>query len=82
MWATASLIQKVGCDNVHLRCASTDVDYVLSKYHDGGVELSAAHDCLERKCPEQAAAARDAGVDARPGVARKRRLRSGKEAEL
>ena len=82
MWATASLIQKVGCDNVHLRCASTDVDYVLNKYHDGGVELSAAHDCLERKCPEQAAAARDAGVEARPGVARKRRLRSGKEAEL
>ena len=80
MWATASLIRQAGCDNVHLRCASTDVDYVLGKYHDGGVELSVAHDCIEKKCPEQAAAAR-AAQGSSGGTAhgsRKRRLH-GKE---
>merc|ERR1712054_68393 len=25
MWATASLIRQVGCDNVHLSCSSTDL---------------------------------------------------------
>lgn len=50
MWATASLIERVGCDNVHLRCDSTDVDFVLNSYHDGGVRLDAAHACLKRKC--------------------------------
>ena len=62
MWATASLIKQAGCDNVHLRCESTDLEYVLGKYHDGGVELSAAHECLEKKCPAHAAAARAAAV--------------------
>ena len=50
MWATASLIEQVGCDNVHLRCESTDVEYVLSSYHDGGHKLDAAHECLRKKC--------------------------------
>ena len=50
MWATASLIERVGCDNVHLRCEATDVDYVLSSYHDGGHRLDAAHECIRRKC--------------------------------
>ena len=50
MWATASLIEKVGCDNVHLHCDSTDVDYVLASYHDGGRSLTAAHDCIRQKC--------------------------------
>ena len=31
MWATASLIKQAGCDNVHLRCDSTDVAYVLNQ---------------------------------------------------
>ena len=31
MWATASLIKQAGCDNVHLRCDSTDVAYVLGQ---------------------------------------------------
>ena len=52
MWATASLIERVGCENVHLRCDSTDVDYVLSSYHDGGQNLKAAHECLKEKCPQ------------------------------
>lgn len=50
MWATASLIEKVGCDNVHLRCDATDIEYVLSSYHDGGQSLHAAHECLKQKC--------------------------------
>ena len=25
MWATARLIEKVGCENVHIRCEATDV---------------------------------------------------------
>lgn len=53
MWATASLIEKVGCKNVHLRCDATDVDYVLSSYHDGGQSLHAAHECLKEKCGEK-----------------------------
>ena len=50
MWATAQLIENVGCDNVHIDCAATDTAYVMSKYHDGGVKLNAAHDCLVKKC--------------------------------
>eukprot|EP00354_Favella_ehrenbergii_P005820 CAMPEP_0170468822 /NCGR_PEP_ID=MMETSP0123-20130129/11859_1 /TAXON_ID=182087 /ORGANISM="Favella ehrenbergii, Strain Fehren 1" /LENGTH=161 /DNA_ID=CAMNT_0010735489 /DNA_START=6 /DNA_END=491 /DNA_ORIENTATION=+ len=50
MWATAKLIEKVGCENVHLRCDATDVSYVLSKYDDNGRNLKAAHDCLQQKC--------------------------------
>ena len=46
----ASLIEQVGCDNVHLRCEATDVQYVLSSYHDGGHKLDAAHECLRKKC--------------------------------
>jgi len=57
MWATAELINAVGCDNVHLNCDATDVPYVLSQYQDGGQALSPAHACLERKCPERVAAA-------------------------
>ena len=51
MWATANLIKEVGCENVHIRCDATDVDYVLSNYHDGGHDLSVAHDCLRQLCP-------------------------------
>eukprot|EP00933_Yihiella_yeosuensis_P036156 TRINITY_DN2987_c0_g1_i1.p1 TRINITY_DN2987_c0_g1~~TRINITY_DN2987_c0_g1_i1.p1 ORF type:complete len:227 (+),score=49.32 TRINITY_DN2987_c0_g1_i1:100-780(+) len=51
MWATANLIKKVGCANVHLRCDSTDVKYVMKKYSDGGTDLKVAHECLQQKCP-------------------------------
>ena len=61
MWATASLIEKVGCDNVHLRCDSTDVDYVLNSYHDGGQRLDAAHQCLRQKCGKSQAEEGGAG---------------------
>jgi len=53
MWATASLIEKVGCDNVHIHCDSTDVEWLLSKYHDGGQKLDAAHSCIIKKCPHR-----------------------------
>ena len=58
MWAFAKLIHRVGCENVHLRCDSTDVSYVLGQYHDGGHNLEEAHTCLEQKCPAAVAAAR------------------------
>ena len=56
MWATAELIEKVGCDNVLIECAATDVDFVLGKYTDEGthgrtVNLDVAHTCLQSKCP-------------------------------
>ena len=50
MWATADLIKKAGCDNVHLRCDSTDVQYVLNSYMDSGRDLSEAKECLKKKC--------------------------------
>jgi len=50
MWATATLIRKAGCENVHLRCEATDIKYVLGQYNDGGVDLKPAHDCLVKKC--------------------------------
>jgi len=57
MWATAALIERVGCDNVHLRCEATDVAFVLQSYHDGGRDLTVAQSCLRKKCPEQVALA-------------------------
>ncbi|CAE7845945.1 unnamed protein product [Symbiodinium microadriaticum] len=53
MWATARLIETVGCENIHLNCAATDVAYVKSSYQDSGVSLASAKSCLERKCPKQ-----------------------------
>merc|ERR1719378_431109 len=55
MWATAALIERVGCDNVHLRCDATDIQFVLKHYDDVGVtgrvhDLKLAHQCLEKKC--------------------------------
>ena len=50
MWATADLIKKAGCDNVHLRCDSTDVQYVLNSYEDRGRDLTEAKECLKKKC--------------------------------
>ena len=53
MWATARLIETVGCDNVHLSCAATDIAYVEKQYTDGGVDLEPAKKCLQKKCPAQ-----------------------------
>ena len=50
MWATARLIEAVGCENVHIRCDATDVKYVMSKFKDGGVELGPAHECIRKMC--------------------------------
>ena len=60
MWATAELIEKVGCHNVHLRCESTDIEYVLSQYNDQGQKLDAAHSCLREKCGHAAKASAQA----------------------
>jgi len=50
MWATANLIREVGCDNVHINCAATDVLWVMRSYSDGGWDLREAKACLQRKC--------------------------------
>jgi len=50
MWATASLIKAVGCENVHINCAATDVNFVMNSYQDGGWNLQEAKECLLRKC--------------------------------
>eukprot|EP00927_Polykrikos_kofoidii_P052330 TRINITY_DN46112_c0_g1_i1.p1 TRINITY_DN46112_c0_g1~~TRINITY_DN46112_c0_g1_i1.p1 ORF type:complete len:205 (+),score=24.31 TRINITY_DN46112_c0_g1_i1:74-688(+) len=55
MWVTAKLIEKVGCRNIHLRCDSTDVDYILRHYTDAN--LRTAKNCLQRKCTDAAALA-------------------------
>jgi hypothetical protein len=57
MWATADLINSVGCENVHIRCDATDVKFMLGSYHDGGRDLSVANDCLRYKCPDETLAA-------------------------
>jgi hypothetical protein len=46
MWATANLIEEVGCENVHIDCEATDVAYVLENYKEKGVDLKQVHDCL------------------------------------
>jgi len=50
MWAFARMIEKVGCENVHIRCDATDVRYLLSKYQDGSHDLTQAHQCVRQKC--------------------------------
>ena len=52
--------EKVGCHNVHLRCESTDIEYVLSQYNDQGQKLDAAHSCLREKCGHAAKASAQA----------------------
>ena len=51
MWAFARMIETVGCENVHIRCEATDVNFVLANYSDGHYNLSQAHDCLRTICP-------------------------------
>lgn len=50
MWAYARLVNTVGCNNVPVRCESTDVQHLLASYQDGGFGLEAAHSCIKRKC--------------------------------
>ena len=50
------------------------------RYHDGGVELSAAHECLAKKCPAQVAAV-EANAAPEASAFRKKRRLHGKEAE-
>ena len=46
MWAFADLIEEVGCQNVHIHCDSTDVQYVLDNYTVSEDSNENAHDCL------------------------------------
>ena len=62
----------MGCHNVHLRCESTDIEYVLSQYNDQGQKLDAAHSCLREKCGHAAKASAQATLtEAQSGHAAK-----------
>lgn len=54
LWSTTRLIEKVGCENVRVRCDATDVGWVAEdntweKYYRD-VNLPPAKECLKRKC--------------------------------
>jgi len=66
MWATARLINSVGCDNVHLACNATDVKYIMQKYEDAGTNLKPAHDCLKKKCVDHKALLQEPPTAATP----------------
>jgi len=58
MWATARLIGKVGCDNVHIHCESTDVNHMIKQYYDGNAQggvdnLEPARCCMLKKCKDR-----------------------------
>ena len=46
MRAFANLIEDVGCQNVHIHCDATDVQYVLDNYEVSEDSEENAHDCL------------------------------------
>lgn len=50
MWATADLIKKVQCENVHFDCHASDIAYMHQQYDDAGTDLSEAKECVEKKC--------------------------------
>lgn len=59
MWSTARLVQKVGCENVVIRCQSTDVNYVLARlkiWRDGTRRVATMMDAA-RESTAQAAEA-------------------------
>jgi len=69
MWATEKLINKVECDNVHFQCDATDVNYILSKYHDTDVhgdqvEITNAKCCMLKKCGDFVTTETKAKIDA------------------
>jgi hypothetical protein len=35
MWLIAGLTARVGCENMHIRCEATDVQYLVSRYMEG-----------------------------------------------
>ena len=63
MWAFARMIERVGCENVHLHCESTDLAFVLDRYHDGGHRLDKAHECLKKTCPMQSGGSAADGIE-------------------
>jgi hypothetical protein len=63
MWAFARMIERVGCENVHLHCESTDLAFVLDRYHDGGHRLDKAHECLKKTCPKQSGGSAADGLE-------------------
>ena len=46
------LIEQVGCSNIHIRCESTAVNYILDAYSDTGMtgekNLAEAHEVRKR----------------------------------
>lgn len=65
MSLTASLVQKVGCENVHIKCSATDVGYLTAMNWDAygklGLSLAPAVECLNMLCNSGVTAARADG---------------------
>jgi len=51
MWATATLIDKVGCENISINCGATSIKHIMSKKVDGNQKLDKEKECLRQKCP-------------------------------
>merc|ERR1711879_1072550 len=49
IWNFATLVKQVGCDNVHIRCNSSDVEYTVLTYENAKREGYAAA-CLKSIC--------------------------------
>lgn len=54
MWLAARVIQVVGCENAHIRCDATDIDFVTKSYWwddlKWGLGLQNAKQCLQQRC--------------------------------
>lgn len=51
MWATAKLINQVGCDNITIKCDATSIKHIMQSTSDGNDNLDEEHACLRQKCP-------------------------------
>ena len=70
---------QVGCENVHIHCDATDVQFVLNSYTNGGVDLAPAKECIRAKC---VTGSQPGTVGDGAGVMVSRRRGSGGEGEL
>ena len=51
-WALARWIERQTCnDSIKIDCKATDICDLQQSYHDYGVDLKEAHECIKEKCP-------------------------------
>jgi len=56
LWTFSRIIDTVGCDvavGKHVKCESTDVDFVIARWRDGGKRMEKAIECLEEYCSKK-----------------------------